>query len=185
VKTLFKVFIIVLSLCLLCSFLYGCKNNVKGYTKFYILGLENFFKLEFEEEREEYLCTKDLEFTEVGDIKIIPFIKENSESECVLLLHAYSKGTKKSIEIEKIEIISTSNEEICSVNPEKLVDTIDVWSDNMNAICTFMTDESWNFGGNELKLNVDVRLKQGDKTISRNLSFNILLETYSGPSWQV
>ena len=163
----------------------GCLQNVEGYTKFSILEYNGFDEIDSNEQKKTYLETTDLENVTVNSVTFVPFIKEISDSECALLMNAYTSKSLDKVFLEKITITSSDNIEVFVMDEPIGLECINEWTDKMNLIGKLLKDNIWFYDGNRLTLTVLVCVKENDESWTEEINFNILLETYSGPSWQV
>ena len=178
--------LILISLILIIGInLSSCFQNVEGYTKFSILEYNDFFKIETNEEKKMYLENEDLQNFAVNGVALVPFIKEISDSECALLMNAYTSKMLDSVSLERVVIVLSDDTEVFVTNEPVVLECINDWTDKMNLIGKFLKDDSWFYDGNRLTLKVLVHVKENDKSWTEEIVFNILLETYSGPAWQV
>ena len=172
-------FILLLIICV------GCVGLTEGYKKFNIKGFEDFFSISSVQEKEEYLDSGLLDFSKKNDIFLVPFLKESSHEECVLLLTAYSKNAKNKISLDKVTISTKDDIEISCIEEFGELEVLSDWSETMTLIASFKKSEEWFYDENELIVNIDATISNEESSTKAHFIYNVSIVGYKGPEFQV
>ena len=162
----------------------GCFKLVDGYKKFHIKGFEEFDEITSEEEADEYIKEGRLDAYKREEILLIPFIKESGDG-CVILLQPYSTDSNYIIKIGEVLLTSSDGETISYTEEYGDVATVSKWKSQMMVINEFNKSEEWFYGGNNLMLRIKASINKKNQWIPVDISYDVTLTQYRGPSWQV
>lgn len=163
----------------------GCARMVEGYKKFNIEGFEEFFDIKSLEEQEQYIDSGKLDFYKREDVLFIPFIKEISDTECVILLFPYSKNVYDKISLDEVSLTTSEGDILSCTKEYGEIETLSKWNDSMMIVNTFNKSEEWFYNGNDLTLNIGVSISSGDECVATEISYNVTIKGYKGTALQV